>query len=281
MSTPDKNDWLFGRRGLIHRAIDGVKHENPDLSGEQLQEVESHLTDEIAEMPPIAIGLIGEAGVGKTSTINSLFSTDLEVGHAVAGTKQPRWLDVDLGERGWIRVLDMPGLGESIEADTRYTQMYFEELPRLDVLVWVIAAEHRAMRPIQEALKMLAEQFGASFTDRLVLALNKVDLIHPGPGHWQEAFNLPSEEQRGYLAQRIDAVFGTIRDVLPDWKGQLVAYSADRRWQLEDLLNAMLTTAPELRGWLLSKQAAVRDFEELIDPRIRRLVEERRRHRAQ
>lgn len=264
------------RASILKTFVGFVAEANPSLSAAELQEVESELGQIVDQMPPIGIGLIGEAGVGKSSTINNLFSVDLEVGHAVAGTKEPRWLEIDLGDRGQVRVLDMPGLGESIEADERYREFYLSELPKLDVVVWVIAAEHRAMRPIQDALQMLARELGPQFTDRLLIAANKVDLIHPGPTDWSPQFNSPSKQQRDYLQQRLTEIEAAVRYVLPKWKNTTVAYSANRRWQLEHLLNAMLTAVPDERAWLLSKQAELTDFTELVDPRILEMIEARR-----
>ncbi len=42
-----------------------------------------------------------------------------------------------------MTLVDLPGAGESLDYDREYPQLYKEQLPTLDLILWVIKAEER------------------------------------------------------------------------------------------------------------------------------------------
>ena len=57
-----------------------------------------------------------------------------------------------------------------------------------------------------------------------------------------------------------------IHAVRPQWKGELVSYSAKRRYHLEQLMTAMVAAMPKERQWVLNNLADIADYTEFIDP---------------
>src|SRR5437868_5652282 len=117
-----------------------------ELTRNELRQLLQAITQEIRHRPPI-IGLVGVSGVGKSSTINTLFKTSLPTSDTVACTKEFSLNDVQatISKGGStrtavLRVVDAPGLGEDLERDPNYLDMYREHLPHCDVILWVIAA---------------------------------------------------------------------------------------------------------------------------------------------
>src|SRR4051812_42440785 len=102
------------RQGLLK----GVENSNPDISAQKLQSLTKELDAYIASEPPPRIAVVGECGVGKSTTINALFNAGLEVSHTRACTMKDIEMTIDLSEnpqeRRQLIVYDMPGLGESI-----------------------------------------------------------------------------------------------------------------------------------------------------------------------
>ena len=113
----------------------------------------------------------------------------------------------------------------------------------------------------------------------MVIALNKVDLIHPGETHWHPYANLPSEEQEENIKGRIHDVKRKIHEVLPNWRGTIVGYSANRRYNLPHLFDAMMDAVPNKRRWVVASRKALADFLELVDPQL--LPPEKRQERLQ
>ena len=72
----------------------------------------------IARFRPLAVLIVGGTGAGKSSTLNSLFAT--EVSNVGRGW-DPETMDVNSYEMGeTLRFWDSPGLGDGKEADKKH-----------------------------------------------------------------------------------------------------------------------------------------------------------------
>ena len=155
-------------------------------------------------------------------------------------------------------MFDMPGLGEGIKADKVHIETYSRVLPDVDITLWIMSAINRAMTPLQHFLIDHGH-----LAPNLVFGMNKVDLVQPGPESWNKTLNLPSIEQEQNIRGREDDIQERLREC--DWNGEVVSYSAERRYQLQELLHQMLLAASEKRRWVLEQTAEVADFEDLVD----------------
>jgi predicted GTPase len=241
--------------------------DGPDLPREARVAIEAELDEELARPPRVA--LVGETGVGKTSTINALFGAGLPISHTRACTQIETEIEVERG--GPLRVVDLPGLGEDLDADKLHMETYARVLPTADVILWVIKADNRAIANVQTALRRLSRKKTLEVR-RLVIALNQVDLLQPGA--WDATINQPSPEQEETIARRRDDVADKIRRAIrrvPD--RQIVAYSAVRFYNLELLLEALLLACDERRRWVLNTRARCADFNSLVPSNLTALPE--------
>lgn len=231
------------------------------LTKEELAQLRAAIAKEVTERPP-TIGLVGVSGVGKSYTINTLFKTSLATSDTVACTKEFESIDLALqftrGEARklpvQLRVIDAPGLGEDVYHDPSYLQMYNQHLPACDVILWVLAARNRAMALDQSYLSKLD-----AFHDRMVFALNQVDLVEPMD--WNEAINLPSTKQIENIAVIVADRESKVSQVIGA-KTKVEPYSAKRGYRLEELFTSIITTTTKKRRWILDnlKNFNFRDF---------------------
>ncbi|MFD8111033.1 MULTISPECIES: GTPase family protein [Streptomyces griseus group] len=218
------------------------------------------------EAPPRLV-LIGEAGVGKSTTINALFNAGQEVGHSRATTDRAWAIPVQEvnGSHGTLEVVDMPGLGDDIANYPRYVALYREVVPTADVVVWIHQAENRMVHLVQQALTDLCGSH-PELIGRLVFGLNKADEI--GPHNWNLRANLPSPAQQAELADRERDFNRKILGVLPTWQGRTVSYSARQFYNLTALFKEMMYALPEHRRWLLEQRMDLGDFTSLVDRKL-------------
>lgn len=235
------------------------------------------LKKEIAEVPPPKIALIGLAGVGKSSTINALFNAGQPVSHIRACTKTDVRILADAsvytGSKGDIIIYDMPGIGEDIESDKKHYETYKKVLPEVDVIVWIFEAADRVITPVQQALIYLKDTIGLSFSKKLVIAINKADLIYPGESSWNHEFNLPSVEQRQQYKELEQYIREKIYAVLPTWSGNIEIYSATKRYRLEQLMTAIVNAMEQKKKWVIGQIADVASSKELLPKEYQAYIE--------
>jgi predicted GTPase len=219
--------------------------------------------------PPV-IGLVGVSGVGKSSTINTLFRTSLATSDTVACTKEFSFnavkTTVSKGRStrtAILHVVDAPGLGEDIHRDPDYLAMYQENLPKCDVILWVLTARSRAVALDQ----MYLRQF-EPFHERIVFGLNQVDLVEPID--WDQSVNLPSRRQRENLemivadrSEKLGSILGREARVIP--------YSARCRYNLAVLFSAILDSCPPNRAWVFNAMKGFR-YDDFVPEHLREIV---------
>lgn len=224
-------------------------------------ELRQRVIDELKR--PTHIAVIGKSGVGKTSTINALFGFHGKVSHVNAGTTSIEDYIYET-ERGRLRVTDMPGLGEDIETEDRYREMYARTLQQCEVALFVLRADSRDMRDVQLIFRDLIKASMPDAANRIVIGINQVDLAHPGD--WIVDANLPSRQQEKTIGAIKKARLESIRKVYRIDSERIVPYSATKRYKLENLFHALLLgTAGE--AWILSAKKSIANWKDLVDPR--------------
>lgn len=247
--------------GLFSKAKSKI--DTSKLSKEQSDKFFELLKEDMAEelRKPTHIAVIGKCGVGKTSTINALFGTDWKVSHVKAATLAEEILMLE-GERGALKISDLPGFGEDIDKEEEYSQLYKRVLRECDVALLILKADTRDMAEVQ---RMLRDVVGSDFdvSKRIIIGLNQVDNVQPG--HWLDKPNLPSVEQENSIKEIVVERIKSIEKVCAIKPSQVIAYSAKRRYRLEHLFEAMVSgTAGE--AWVMNAKGKVADYLELVDP---------------
>lgn len=207
------------------------------------------LLAEVEENPP-TIGLVGVSGVGKSSTINTMFKTNLPISHTIACTKEFRKVPLELqatqgparGKNLQLVVVDAPGLGEDLRRDPEYLQMYRENLPACDVILWIMTARNRAIALDQ----MYLEQF-ADLHERMVFGINQVDIVEPM--NWKPGSPIPFDKQKQNIAEIVDDRSKRLSGFLGR-QVEVVPYSNSRGYNLELLFTSLLQSCAKRRSWL-------------------------------
>ncbi|MDB9517049.1 50S ribosome-binding GTPase [Roseofilum reptotaenium CS-1145] len=265
-------------RGLVQSLANDLLGDQK-ISEEHFEEIYDIIQDKVDNEPPPRFAFIGECGVGKSSTLNALFNAGFEVSHTEACTQQVRGIEVSFdeveGANGALVAYDMPGLGESQLKQREHIQLYERVLKDVDVALWILDAQNRAIASVQRYLETELQTIDPRLLDRMVIALNKIELVYPGESAWHPLANLPSEEQEANIKGRIRDVKRKIHEVLPGWKGKVIGYSAHKRYNLPHLFDAMMDAVPNKRKWVVASRKALADFLELVDPQL--LPPEKRR----
>ncbi|MFO7141456.1 GTP-binding protein HSR1, partial [Arthrospira sp. PCC 8006] len=252
------------------------------MPDEDFEKIYRMIEDKVDNEPPPRFAFIGETGVGKSSTLNALFNAGLTVSHVEACTQNVQGVEVSFSEvagvNGALVAYDMPGLGESQLKQREHIALYERVLKDVDVALWILDAQHRAIASVQQYLEQELRSINTRLLDRMVIALNKVELVYPGETAWHPLANLPSEEQEQNINGRILDVQRKIREVLPTWKGTIIGYSAHKHYNLPQLFDAMMDAVPDKRRWVVASRKALADFLELVDPQL--LPPEKRRERT-
>lgn len=125
------------------------------LSEDDLRLVVDKFKQERSLPPKVAI--FGKAGVGKTTTINSLFNARWKTSHTIVGTAKAQMKEFELSTGGTLNVVDLPGYGRSIAEDKEYEKIYQEMIPSCDLVLLIVQANTRDFADDQEMILKVAE----------------------------------------------------------------------------------------------------------------------------
>lgn len=185
------------------------------------------------------IGVFGKTGAGKSSLCNAIFGRDIcEISDVAACTREPQEVIVGIGGKG-IKLLDVPGVGESSERDREYEDLYRGLLPELDLVLWVLKGDDRAFSSDEQFYHGLVKphlQQGKPF----FIVLNQVDKIEPFR-EWDEQARRPGTKQANNIEEKrrnVAGFFGLPLD-------QVIAVSANERFGLIELVDAIVHALPD------------------------------------
>lgn len=254
-----------------------------------LEEVEK-LRKFIVDARPARIAIVGRRGAGKSSLINAIFGEEkAEVGHTKSQTGVGKWYSFS-NELGAIDILDTRGLGESsrpeeaIQAKTPLEEIensIRDKCP--DVVLFLCKAKEVDAR-LDEDLQQLQQLRSKIRTihdyDIPVIGIvTQVDelaplsVVEPPYDHPDKQANI--QDTVDILEEKISDTVLTPVKVIPvsaymEFANGQIVY--DRRWNIDVLIDFLLTKLPQEAQVILAKLAKINSVQKKLSRKIAKSV---------
>ena len=149
-----------------------------NVSASDKRAVMDAINNEITEKP-FRVAVVGQAGVGKSTTLNSVFGLKNYTSDLAEGTTDIEEKKFQMRDGFNLSIYDMPGLGYDVDKDLQYERMYSKILPGCDVIVYIINAHSKDIGEDCRILKhiILPTCNANQVMDNLIIAFNKIDTI--------------------------------------------------------------------------------------------------------
>lgn len=177
------------------------------------------------------IGIMGKTGAGKSSLCNALFAGEVSpVSDVAACTRNPLRFRLQLGER-FMTLVDLPGVGESERRDAEYAALYREQLPRLDLVLWLIKADDRALAVDEHFYHQV---IGEAYRHKVLFVISQSDKVEPTSGGGPL-----SKEQKQNISRKICLLHELFQPAHP-----VCAVSVRLQWGLRVMAERMIKCLP-------------------------------------
>jgi predicted GTPase len=210
----------------------GLQSLNHSLSGLP-QWVSERILQQINQLTHYepAIGIMGKTGAGKSSLCNALFAGSISpVSDVAACTRDPLRFRLQVGER-FMTIVDLPGVGESGARDNEYAALYRGQLPRLDLVLWLIKADDRALVTDEHFYQQV---IGEAYRHKVLFVISQSDKAEPGSGG-----DKLSTEQKQNISRKICLLHELFQPVHP-----VCAISVRLQWGVRVMAEQMIKCLP-------------------------------------
>ncbi|MGT3193664.1 GTPase family protein [Yersinia enterocolitica] len=198
----------------------------PQWASERILQQINHLT----HYEPV-IGIMGKTGAGKSSLCNTLFAGEVSpVSDVTACTREPLRFRLQVGKH-FMTLVDLPGVGESEYRDTEYAALYREQLPRLDLVLWLIKADDRALAVDEHFYRQV---IGEAYRHKVLFVISQADKVEPTSGG-----NKLSTEQKQNISRKTCQLHELFQPVNP-----VCAVSVRQQWGLRVMAERMIGCLP-------------------------------------
>lgn len=214
------------------KQFDGLQSFHQSLSGlpQWASERILHQVSQLTNYVPV-IGIMGKTGVGKSSLCNALFADKVSpVSDVTACTRDPLCFRLQVGEHA-MTIVDLPGVGESERRDVEYAELYSQQLPRLDLVLWLIKADDRALAVDEHFYR---EVIGEAYRHKVLFVISQSDKVEPTCGGEKL-----STEQKQNISRKICLLHELFQPVNP-----VCAVSVRLQWGLRVMAERMIRCLP-------------------------------------
>ena len=229
-----------------------------------IKEVSEKLSEEIRNKP-FRVAIIGQGGVGKTSTIQSVFGVKPGKSNKIK-TVEEGTCDIeeklyDIEDGFTLSIADMPGLKNDITKDVNvYIPLYKRVLPDCDLIIYIIDAHAKELgvdiQILRDIVIPICQKAGK--TRNIIIALNKIDAIGQSfpeyrtskEYHWDKIENGPTHTLAKLIKERVMHIYEKLveNNIFDNIDcDQSPAYSAVYAYNLQDFLLAILESE---RGYI-------------------------------
>lgn len=210
-----------------------------------------HLPEE--KKPTILV--CGKMGVGKTTTINTIFGSEVgAVGHITRGTSRDELYEWESNTDENINIIDLPGLGDSPKHDREFKEMYARRIKEADAFLVLVAPPRPAEAGTLKTIKLLLINKVPSKC--IIIGYNKLGEL---TNHY--------EKKNGTLKKvEMDGLIGPVKitdiNVIKEAKlallkdlneeipkanfkeSQIIEFDSDSGWNMHELLGAAVNVLP-------------------------------------
>ncbi|MFP2507037.1 GTPase family protein [Buttiauxella gaviniae] len=210
----------------------GLQPLNHSLSGlpQWVSERILQQINQLTHYEPV-IGIMGKTGAGKSSLCNALFAGSISpVSDVAACTRDPLRFRLQVGER-FMTIVDLPGVGESGARDNEYAALYRAQVPRLDLVLWLIKADDRALVTDEHFYQQV---IGEAYRHKVLFVISQTDKVEPGSGG-----DKLSTEQKQNISRKICLLHELFQPVHP-----VCAISVRLQWGVRVMAEQMIKCLP-------------------------------------
>lgn len=208
---------------------------------------------EKARFRPFDIMVVGNTGAGKSSTLNSLFESEItKVGEGV----DPETMNISSYQlNDQIRFWDTPGLGDGVQKDKEHEKKLLDLLYKtyqldgniygyIDMVLVVVEGSNRDMGTTYKLMNEIIVPHIQS--NRILVAINQADVAMKGQ-HWNREENCPDEKLRNYLEEQADSIQRRVKEATGVSIRRPVCYSAEKSYHVLEFYNLLINSLPEER----------------------------------
>ena len=165
-----------------------------------------------------------------------------------------KYLEPEDGNEGGLTIIDFPGVGETLERDKEYYNLYKENVAELDLVVWVIKSDERAYAISQKVYNdILLPNIKKC---PVVFFINQIDKIEPteddeGELLWDKKRNVPTKEQLASVNEKILEV-STAFSVPASY---IIPTSVKRKFNISKAMETIIDILPKEKKYALYREA--------------------------